>query len=655
MSRRPRKPKQNQSEAVFERKPVPITGMPEALDYVSPFQQAEFEERLLDRKVEEFPIAMLMSYVAHRWYGTGLLFCGDIGYYGFVDYCRDVTDEMILHDNVFSGTTTEPGCWNELCSILGIDWKHEEICMGPRKASFRGMTIRQFTDLLRSDKVYGYYVPGTDKGILEHDPHWDSIYGECQAPNGKYTIPIDYFYRVENLCDCSHTNIGFVMDFDRPWYLLQDEYEVIKRKQAEHEENVRKIGQTGLSGKLKDDKVAVSRNYKKLSMERQKGMFVVSHLSIGKDMENMHIVVRRVDGVRIVKNAYAWKQVKKDGHWLSETMYRTATYPSGRMYQQEITDQDVVEIRFHKVDYGFSYSHAYQCVEYCPIDKWQPYDDPDWMRLASMPTQMPFDRQNKFRSQIDKFTCTGEVLSQIIPKLEGFAPKDTIDGKFAKFIEQLETIKGTPKKPQPTVHKSDVPCWFQETFEPYLFIREDANGKPRVMLALRRGFLQEEYKKLVTYTRDEVHAEVDRLKKKYLGKWVISKHGYMRIDFIYPIEVIRDEYINRYKDAVGDNYVLPTIMVKGPSIDMDYWRPKTDDDDCISLEYEGKPLDGMIKRINLMSVIEYDDIVEKARKAMSSKPKKLAKCYSRFVKGLKELIAGKAPEYNDSLPSSGIR
>ena len=56
----------------FVRKPVPITGMPEALNYVSPFQQAEFEERLLDKKVEEFPIAMLMSYLGHHWYGSGM-------------------------------------------------------------------------------------------------------------------------------------------------------------------------------------------------------------------------------------------------------------------------------------------------------------------------------------------------------------------------------------------------------------------------------------------------------------------------------------------------------------------------------------------------------------------------------------------------------
>ncbi len=96
-------------KTVFERDPVPITGMPEALDYVSSFQQAEFEERLLDKKVEEFPITMLMAYIAHHWYGSGLLFCGNIGYHGFVDYCRKVPDEMILKNNVYSGYTVVPG------------------------------------------------------------------------------------------------------------------------------------------------------------------------------------------------------------------------------------------------------------------------------------------------------------------------------------------------------------------------------------------------------------------------------------------------------------------------------------------------------------------------------------------------------------------
>ena len=90
----------------FVRKPVPITGMPEALNYVSPFQQAEFEERLLDKKVEEFPIAMLMSYLGHHWCGSGMFFCGSIGYHGFVDYCREVTDKQILQNNVYTGITT---------------------------------------------------------------------------------------------------------------------------------------------------------------------------------------------------------------------------------------------------------------------------------------------------------------------------------------------------------------------------------------------------------------------------------------------------------------------------------------------------------------------------------------------------------------------
>lgn len=641
------------SKPVYERKPVPITGMPEALEYVSQFQQAEFEERLLDRKVEEFPIAMLMSYVAHRWYGSRLFFCGTMGYHGFVDYCREVTDEMILRDNVYSGATSEPGCWNEKCSVIGIDWKHEALCMGPRTVSFRGMTIRQFGDLLRSDKAMPYLIPGTDLGIIEHSPHWESIYGECMAPLGKYTIPRDYFYRIQDLCDISYCNLGFVMDLYRPWYLLPEEYEVIKRKQAAHEENIRTIGMKGLTGKRKADKEAIWRNYKRRSLERQKGLFVVSHLDMSREMENMHISVSRVDGVRIVKNEYARKQLNKTGRWQALDMVKVANQPSGHKYVQEITDQDVVETRFHKVQFGFGDSTAYQCVEYCPIDSWKPYDDPDWMRISSMPLEMPPDRLNKFRSTIDKFTCTGEVLAQVVTRLEGFAPKDTIDGKFSKFMTQLEEIRKMPKK-KPTSHKSDVSCWFRDSFEPYLFKREDANGNTRVMLGLRRGVCVDEYKKLVTYTREEVDAEVERLKSVYLDKWVISKHGYMRIDTIYSMEIMRDVYLNRYKDAVGDNYVLPSIMVKGPSIDMDYWRPKTNDDDCISLEYEGKTLDKMIKRINVMSVIEYDDIVEKARKAMSSKPKRMAKCYARFVKGMKELIAGNNPEYKDTLPSSGL-
>lgn len=525
--------------------------------------------------------------------------------------------------------------------------------MGPRTVSFRGMTIRQFGDLLRSDKAMPYLIPGTDLGIIEHSPHWESIYGECMAPLGKYTIPRDYFYRVQDMCDCSYCNFGFVMDLDRPWYLLPEEYEVIKCKQAAHEDEIRTVGMKGLTGKRKADKESIWRNYKRLSLTRQKGLFVVSHLDMSREMENMHISVSRVDGVRIVKNEYAWKQLKKAGRCLAPDMFKVANRPSGQKYMQEITDQDVVEIKFHTVQFGFGDSTAYQCVEYCPIDAWKPYDDPDWMRVSSMPMEMPPDRLNKFRSTIDKFTCTGDVLSQVITRLEGFAPKDTIDGKFSEFMTQLEKIRKMPKR-KPTFHTSDVSCWLRDTFEPYLFKREDVHGNTRVMLGLRQGILGDEYKNLVTYTREEVNAEVERLKSVYLDKWVISKHGYMRIDTIYPVEIMRDEYINRYKDAVDDNYVLPSIMVNGPSIDMDYWRPKTDDDDCISLAYEGETLDKMIKRINVMSVIEYDDIVEKARKAMSSKPKRMAKCYARFVKGMKELIDGKNPEYEDTLPSSGI-
>ena len=645
---------------VFEREPVPITGMPEAINYVSTFQQAEFEERLLDKKVEEFPIAMLMAYLAHRWYGSGFVCLSPIsfGYHGFVDYCRDVTDSMILSNNVYSGVTTVPGCWNSKCGVLAIDWKHEEICIGEQKRiSFRGLSLREFYRLLCSDKIHLYQIPGSDT-LEGHCADWAKMFGEVKAPNGKYTIPRDYFYKVESHCDYTYVNLDFEMDFWRPWYLLPEEYEEIKRKQAARDETIRTIGQAGLSDKELNKNV-IECNYKKQSAGRQTGIFVVS--SLGMDtMENMHLHVSRVDNVRVLSNQAAWDTIKNaKSKWIGiREMYREARKSTGERYLATVTDQDIVEVTTHTVQYGFGDSCAHQCVEYIPIDVWVPYDDPNWMRVSTMPlSEMPANRLDRYRHCISKFTVTGQVLSQVLPKLEQFMPKQELDSKFSEFLSLLDKIHNSPKfkKPSEKVLYDKMHPYYNESNEAVIYRKRGRDGKTKVMLAKPRGTFDAKHMELVLYSPTDVDAEVKRLQKKFLNKWVINGRRYMRIDTIFPMERILLGVRHNFKDVICDNYVLPSILMMGPSINMDYWHPSCIEDDSILIEYdEYKTNEFCKRRIDRMNTVEYETIVENAKTAMTSKPSIMAECYSMFVNGVRDLIDGKKPKYTTTLPQPGI-
>lgn len=663
----------------FVRKPVPITGMPEALNYVSPFQQAEFEERLLDKKVEEFPIAMLMSYLGHHWYGSGMFFCGSIGYHGFVDYCREVTDKQILQNNVYTGITTEPGTWNSRCSVLAIDWKHEKICMGPKSISFQGLTLRQFDNLLRGDKVRFYHIPGSDT-LEGHGVNWTCMYGQGLAPGGKYTIPEKYFYKVEEHCDYCYSAIDFIMDFWRPWYLLPEEYEEIKRRQKEKEEEDQKLALERLSEDDQKDKKLVSRNYKIKSFERQKGYYVVKHLDIKDDMENMHINVLRVDNVELVKNEDFWnmfypptnsdKRVKRVVHIKKDKKVPSSHVDAGKMFcvgknaqgykcMKEVRDQDVVKTTYSVIMYGFGENEAYELQEYTPINVWEPYDSPDKLRVSTMPTESPYNSVSKYKSWAFEFTVTGDVLKQVFKKLNRFKPMDAIIKKFKRFQDVMEEAKNAPKYLKPSDEELQCkihPPYAENNMEPYMFYRKKAKGGKQAMIVNREGLYEEEaeiYKQ--KYPKAEIDKLVKNLRKKYLNKWVSRGRCYMRIDDIFPLELMRNYYLKTFEKEIGDNYVIPTIMFNGPSVEMDYWHPKCDLEDSANIHFSKYDTDIHEKlKDNRFTIVKYEDVMTKAQKAMEEKPKKMEENYNIFRNGLKDLLSGKKPRYEHKLPESDI-
>ena len=99
----------------------------------------------------------------------------------------------------------------------------------------------------------------------------------------------------------------------------------------------------------------------------------------------------------------------------------------------------------------------------------------------------------------------------------------------------------------------------------------------------------------------------------------------MRVDDIFPVELMRNYYLNTFEKEIGDNYVIPTIMFYGPSVEMDYWHPKCDLEDTANIRFSSYDTDIHEKlKDNHFTIVKYEDVMAKAQKAMEEKPKKTA-------------------------------
>ena len=129
----------------------------------------------------------------------------------------------------------------------------------------------------------------------------------------------------------------------------------------------------------------------------------------------------------------------------------------------------------------------------------------------------------------------------------------------------------------------------------------------------------------------------------------------MRIDDIFPVELMRNYYLKTFEKEIGDNYVIPTVMFYGPSVEMDYWHPKCDLEDSANIRFTKYDTDIHEKlKDNHFTIVKYEDVMAKAQKAMEEKPKRMEENYNIFRNGLKDLLSGKKPRYEHRLPESAI-
>jgi hypothetical protein len=322
----------------------------------------------------------------------------------------------------------------------------------------------------------------------------------------------------------------------------------------------------------------------------------------------------------------------------------------------EIKDQDVVETTYQIVHYCFKQNEAYTMVEFTPIDKWQPYDNPDMLRVSTMPLkEMPANRLDKFREWSSKFTVTGKVFEQVFKTLEAYKPKRSLNGKFTRFKNLMEKAKVAPKylKPDDEELYQNMHPQFNENYEAYMFERKYPNGKKAVIFVDRQHIMPEESVFKPKYPKAEMDDLVKKLRRKYLNKWIRRGDAYMRVDDIFVLEHLLRRYQHEFEKEIGDNYVIPSISFIGPSVSIHSWRPSMVEQSLETITFYDENISNKLND-NGFTLVKFEDILAQAKEASSEKPGKLEENYNIFLNGLKDMLAGKSFEYYYDLPDDSL-
>lgn len=605
------------------RKPVEITGCPEALDFVTNLQLAEFEETLLAKRVEELPISMLMSFVGHQWWSRML--ATSACYYGFVEYCKEVTDKMILDNRVFTGFMCDAGgCWTDPRGVVAIDWAREKILLGPKETSFAKMTVREFDDLLSSDAASIYWIPGTGERYPTAPSDWNSWYGKYNRGG----ISRDHYYRVNShsLGDGACDNI---MDKDKPWFLLKEEWEEILRRRA----------------KISRPKTTAE---KKAAMPSQKGIFMMSWID-NRNEAVPRANIRRIDSVKVVPFT---DEIKKDRS-ADKSRLMEDVYDEKRMRNitDWVKDKQVVKVDCSEVSADFGSIEARHAVEYFRLCNWIPFDDPEIMRRKYCPTEkMPMERVTEYTTATtDWFTCKKELVEQMYQKYLSMDPSNTVSDRFAEVEDMLRKADKKPKVKLP-----DEGVYDSDRKVPYVYSDHAGN------MVVYTANWDDAHVKCGPYSKKAADQFYKTIKSMYEGKWIWHRDRAVRID-----RVVMKEKCHRtdvFKKELNGDYMWPEIKMYGREIDISSMRPRENEHYSTTVELRDRynmkkiTLDNALKeQEKRMTVTTIDEIVDSCKKSGQNASSIMRHCYDEFVKGLRDLIDGKSPKFKIEYPSDTLK
>lgn len=609
------------AHALPTRIPVPIQGMPEALEYVSELQQKEFEESLMDRPVTSFPIAMIISWLTAKHWGYGCYIEG----HGFVRYCKEMTDELLIAAHLHTGLTYEPGLWCEHCGILAIDWEHSWVEMGPSKVvSFADMTLAEF-DRFIDEEAQFYYIPGTDQ-MNGHGVSWEHWY-----PMSKHcdTIGHEFFFDPDDFDE---------MDTDKPWYLLPSEYAKLKRLRAE----LKKRGASEPPEK---------------AMRRMKGMFYFSEFHRGGS--GPWYELKRVDSVKLVDSKAAWKDIVNPnsnaiGHNLASksAMERfNRQYPFGNRPdfitpepKERCKDKKLVRVDTSSVSITSTSAEARKSHFYLRLKDWIPYDRPDVTRKASLPRE-------RHDHSVPFFSVDRKLVEALARDMRKSDPVKAIRDTYADMLATLDKLPTlTPTK----IHESEYADELH-----WELVRSSRNDRgdtgPRFIVnqydgnAISRKTTGGRIQRVTIYKKAEVDKVIAHFKKAIQGKWIWWRDCPVLVDHVFAVE---GEDTRGVEATLGKDYIEPFLYVVGRypsssdgrvkhlgdlSENEGTFRSRILRDDA---ERSIKDLQEVIKPTTL------PQIIRTARKSCKTVTEGNKKAYNAFIDGIRQLLDGKSPEFD---------
>lgn len=603
--------------------PVPIKGMPEALEYVTELQQKEFEESLMDRPVTSFPIAMLISWlVAKHWgppYG-----CYRQGH-GFVRYCKEMTDELLIAAHLHTGLTYEPGLWCEHCGILAIDWEHSWVEMGPSKVvSFADMTLAEFDQFI-DEEVQFYYIPGTDQ-MNHHGVSWDHWY-----PMLKHCDKIghEFFFDPGDFDES---------DTDKPWYLLPSEYAKLKRLRAELKKR---------SAKEPPEK----------AMRRMKGMFYFSEFH--RSPSSPWYELKRVDSVKLVDSKVAWKDLddpnsKAIGRNLASksAMERfNRQYPFGNRPdfitpgpKERCKDKKLVRVDTSSVSMTSTSAEARKSHFYLRLKDWIPYDRPDVTRKASLP-------RDRHDHSFPFFSVDRKLVEAFARDMGKSDPVKAIrDAYTAMFVKLDKLPKLTPTKIRESEYADDL-HW--ERVRSSRNEREDQG--PRFIVnqydgnAISRNARGGRIQRVTIYKKAEVDKVIAHFKEAIQGKWVWWRDCPVLVDHVFAVE---GEDTRGVEGTLGKDYIEPYLYVVGRYPSSSDGRAKhlgdlSENEGTFRSRILWGDAERSIKDLNEdIKPTTLPQIIRTVRKSCNTVMDGNKKAYNAFVDGIQQLLDGKSPDFD---------